>query len=96
MIDPFGSRAFDRGNTDVLSQILGGGDAEKELLLIRQAPWWESHGKVLVDSAVLVAQKVRPPGLLSWPVPKKTCCLVVSNIFFDFPFHINGLSSKPH
>jgi hypothetical protein len=37
MIDPFGSRAFDRGNTDVLSQILGGGDAEKELLLIRQA-----------------------------------------------------------
>ena len=25
MIDPFGSRAFDRGNTDVLSQILGGG-----------------------------------------------------------------------
>lgn len=36
MIDPFGSRAFDRGNTDVLSQILGGGDAEKELLLIRQ------------------------------------------------------------
>jgi hypothetical protein len=37
MIDPFGSRAFDRGNTDVLSQSLGGGDAEKELLLIRQA-----------------------------------------------------------